>query len=103
MTVLKVSVPVTIALLLAACGGTPECLKPQPYQQARLGQPIEVPDGLDPLDPSREMSIPQASPRSPRSASSRCLEYPPTFNVGEPAPRSEPASESESTTPESTQ
>lgn len=84
MTVLKVSVITTIALLFAGCGGTPECREPQPYERSRLGKPIEPPEGLDPLDPSRDMTIPEASPRPPRSANAPCLEYPPTFGTDEP-------------------
>lgn len=94
MKAMKVSVITTIALLSAGCGGTPECREPQRYQQARLGQPIEVPEGLDPLDAGREMTIPEASPRPPRGTDAPCLEYPPTLNVGEPEP--EPAAEPES-------
>ncbi|HET6629057.1 MAG TPA: hypothetical protein VFG91_04735 [Woeseiaceae bacterium] len=87
---LKVSVITAIALLTAGCGGTPACREPQPYEHASLGQPIKVPEGLDPLDPSREMTIPKPSPRPQRSADSPCLEYPPTFTVDEPEQESEP-------------
>ena len=103
MKVLRVSVITTIALLSAACGGTPECREPQPYEQARLGQPIEVPDGLDPLDPAREMTIPAPSPRPPRESDESCLEYPPTFEVGESAQEPESAPEPESNGSEQTQ
>jgi hypothetical protein len=94
---LKVSVITTIALLFAGCGGTPQCREPQPYEQARLGQPIEVPEDLDPLDPGREMTIPEPSPRPPRGTDAPCLEYPPTLTGGEaePEPAAEPATEAE--------
>lgn len=98
MKALKVSVITTIALLFAGCGGTPECLEPQPYEQASLGQSIEVPEGLDPLDPGREMTIPQPSPRPPRENDAPCLEYPPTFSVGEPEQESEPEPATETET-----
>lgn len=101
MKVLKVSVITTIALLLAACGGTPECREPRPYEQARLGEPIRVPEGLDALDPGREMTIPEPSPRRERPANAPCLEYPPTFEVGETEPETE--QETESASPEPTQ
>ena len=98
---LGMSVITTIALLSAACGGTPQCQEPQPYQRARLGESIRVPEGLDPLDPAREMTIPQPSPRPPRESNAPCLEYPPTFGVGEADPEAE--SETESTSPETDQ
>lgn len=101
MKVLKVSVITIIALLFAACGGTPECREPRPYEQARLGEPIRVPEGLDALDPGREMTIPEPSPRRERAANAPCLEYPPTFEVGEAEPEPEP--EMESTTPDQEQ
>lgn len=98
---LKVAVITTIALVSAACGGTPQCQEPQPYQRARLGQSIRVPEGLDPLDPAREMTIPEPSPRPPGESHAPCLEYPPTFGVSEA--ESEPEGETESTTPDSDQ
>jgi hypothetical protein len=90
MTVVKVSVITTIALLFAGCGGMQECRKAQPYERSQLSKPIEAPEGLDPLDPSREMTIPEASPRPPRAANAPCLEYPPTFGTGEPEPEEVP-------------
>ena len=103
MKLLKVAVITTIALLVTACGGTQECREPQRYEQARLSQPVQVPDGLDALDPSREMTIPEPSPREPRPADAPCLEYPPTILIR----GSETATESETATgsaaPEATQ
>ena len=95
---LRVSVITTIALLSSACGGTPQCREPQPYQRARLGESIRVPEGLDPLDPAREMTIPEPSPRPPRESGAPCLEYPPTFGVGEA--ETKPEGETESATPD---
>jgi uncharacterized lipoprotein len=79
MKTVKLTVPVAAALLLGACGGTPVCEKPQLYQQSQLGKRIEVPEGLDPLQASREMTIPEPSPRDPRPAGAPCLEMPPNF------------------------
>ncbi len=76
-----VAVSVTI---LGGCGGTPACQELQPYEQSRLGKRIEVPEGLDPLNPSRELTIPEPSPRPPRAANAPCLELPPSFRVEEP-------------------
>jgi uncharacterized lipoprotein len=84
MKLQKMVVPVMAALLLGACGGAASvCEKPKLYQQSQLGKRIEVPEGLSPLQPDREMSIPDASPRDPRPAGAPCLEMPPTFSVGE--------------------
>ncbi|HEX2139504.1 MAG TPA: hypothetical protein VHG33_07325 [Woeseiaceae bacterium] len=90
MRVFKVSVITMIALFFAGCGVTQECTEPQPYEKSRLGKPVEAPEGLDPLDSSREMTIPEASPRPQRSANAPCLEYPPTFGTGEPEPEPAP-------------
>jgi len=79
----KMTMPVMTALLLGACGGASVCDKPKLYQQSELGKRIEVPEGLSPLQPGREMTIPDASPRDPRPAGAPCLEMPPTFTTGE--------------------
>lgn len=81
---LKMAMPLLAALLLGACGGASSvCEKPKLYQESALGKRIEVPEGLDPLEPSREMTIPEPSPRDPRPPDARCLELPPTFGSGE--------------------
>jgi uncharacterized lipoprotein len=80
----KMAMPLLAALLLGACGGVSSvCEKPRLYQQSAPGKRIEVPEGLDSLQPSREMTIPDASPRDPRPAGAPCLELPPTFGTGE--------------------
>lgn len=81
MTVLRISLLSTLTLLIGACGGTPACMEPQPYEASRLGNHIEVPDGLDPLTTSSQMTIPEVSPRPPRPQGSPCLEYPPTLET----------------------
>ena len=81
---LKAAMPILAGLLLGACGGASSvCEKPKLYQQSQLGKRIEAPEGLDPLQPSREMTIPDASPRDPRPANAPCLELPPSFATGE--------------------
>jgi uncharacterized lipoprotein len=79
MKLRKMTMPVMAALAMGACGGTSVCEKPKLYQQSQLGKRIEVPEGLTPLQPAREMTIPDASPRDPRPAGAPCLEMPPTF------------------------
>lgn len=81
---LKMVMPLLAGLLLGACGGASSvCEKPKLYQQSELGKRIEAPEGLDPLQPTREMTIPDPSPRDPRPADAPCLELPPTFGSGE--------------------
>jgi uncharacterized lipoprotein len=83
MTVLKVALLSTIIVTLGACGGTPACQKPQPYQTSRVGKHVEAPEGLDSLEADRELTIPEPSPRPPRPADSPCLEDPPTLATEE--------------------
>jgi len=81
---LKTVMPLLAGLLLGACGGASSvCEKPKLYQQSEPGKRIEAPEGLDPLQPTREMTIPDPSPRDPRPADAPCLELPPTFGSGE--------------------
>jgi uncharacterized lipoprotein len=83
-------------VLLSGCGGGPQvCNETQPYERSRLGKRIEVPEGLDPLDPSRELTIPEPSPRPPRAANSPCLEVPPSFRIEEEQPPQQAAEDAE--------
>jgi uncharacterized lipoprotein len=69
-----------LACALSACGGgTMTCDKPQRYQSSHEGQRIVVPEGLDELETSSELAIPDASPREPRPEGSPCLELPPVY------------------------
>lgn len=83
---LKVSALATTVILLSGCGGTPVCMETQPYEQSRLGKHVEAPEGLDSLDPRRELTIPEASP-PPRAANAECLELPPTFRIKDEQPQ----------------
>ena len=71
-------------LLLSACGGgSEECDKVKRYQMAVEGQRLVVPDDLDPLEPSKEMKIPDPPPPVPHAAGAGCLDQPPgTFSTG---------------------
>ena len=81
---LKLAMPLLAGLLLGGCAGASSvCEKPKLYEQSELGKRIEAPEGLDPLQPSREMTIPDASPRDPRPENAPCLELPPSFGTGE--------------------
>ena len=82
MDFLKMTMPLAVLLMLAACGGANSvCEKPKLYEQSALGKRIEAPAGLDQLQADREMTIPEVSPRDPRPEGSPCLELPPTFST----------------------
>lgn len=70
---------------LAGCGGPVDltCDELLAYEAAREGQRIEAPEGLDELDPLKEMPLPRASPRPERPAGSPCLDMPPSVLIGE--------------------
>lgn len=74
--------PCTIltALLLGACGGMPDCQKPQLYQEAVPGKRIELLDGMDNLSADRELKIPEASLDAPPPPG-ECLDAPPTMRT----------------------
>lgn len=79
MTVFRIAMCVALAALLGACGGSNVCDEPEPYQQSVEGRRIEAPNGLDPLPVSRELVVPEASPRPPQPEGSPCLELPPVY------------------------
>ena len=74
---------VPLLMLAGGCffGGNDDlietCDEPKPYQSERQGKRIEVPDDLDPLQPIREMPIPEAE-TPPRPDGARCLTAPPS-------------------------
>ncbi|MEM7431302.1 MAG: hypothetical protein AAF351_05110 [Pseudomonadota bacterium] len=75
----RVCVLILSAGLMTGCGGEPNltCDELQPYQQVGDYKRVEVPDGLDDLDPLREMPVPEASPRGSREAGLPCIDLPP--------------------------
>ena len=75
---------ISAASLFAGCGGTADitCDEPEYYQSAKIGKRVEPPEGLDDLDPLREMPLPEASPREPRPAGSPCFDRPPKVQIG---------------------
>jgi hypothetical protein len=54
------------------------CDEVEAYQMVVPGQRVVVPDGLDPLDPYKEMSIPK-SDSPPRAEGAACIDYPPSI------------------------
>ena len=65
--------------VLASCGGTVPCAEPGFYMTAQQADPLLVPDDLDNLQAHKELTIPEPSPRLPRSDDAGCLESPPAF------------------------
>ncbi len=68
------------SLLLGACGGMPDCQKPQVYQEAVPGKRIELLEGMDNLSADRELTIPKASPDAPPPPG-ECIDAPPTLRT----------------------
>ncbi|MGI9271314.1 MAG: hypothetical protein ACR2QT_06030 [Woeseiaceae bacterium] len=69
---------------LSACGKDVDltCDDVRTYQLAVEGKRVEAPEGLDDLDPQRELPLPEASPRPERPAGSTCIDRPPKVNLG---------------------
>jgi len=84
MTTLRCLLLLSVGWLVSACGGGPEaCDELQSYQEAKEGERLVVPDGLDELQSGKELSIPETGEpqRDPRGAG--CLERPPgTYSSG---------------------
>lgn len=76
---------IAIGAALGGCGGPVDltCDEVLTYASAREGRHIDAPDGLDDLDPLKELPVPRASPRPERPAGSPCLDLPPTVRIGE--------------------
>ena len=65
---------------LTACGGSKELTcDVGPYQEAVNAPRIQVPEGLDSLEPLREIPLPEASPRPDREEGAPCLDQPPSI------------------------
>ncbi|MEX0976341.1 MAG: hypothetical protein WDZ50_04510 [Woeseia sp.] len=81
MRQLKLAGLVLVPFFLGACGASSVCEEPRRYQASQPGKRIEAPEGLDSLQPQRELTIPDASPRPPRPEGGPCLETPPVYRV----------------------
>jgi hypothetical protein len=72
--------------VLAACGGNDtkevDCEKGLKYQNRMVGKRIVAPEGLDQLEPLKEMPIPQADPDAPQPVPGTCDDMPPVISVG---------------------
>ena len=78
----SISLTMVLALTLSACGGSKDltCDDEEVYQSAQSAPHLRVPEGLNNLDPLKEVPLPDASPREPRPAGSVCLERPPVLD-----------------------
>ncbi len=83
MTIFRATVAFLVLAVLSGCGGVElTCDDVRTYQIAVEGQRIEAPEGLDDLDPLKEIPLPEASPREPRPPGSKCIDRPPEVSIG---------------------
>lgn len=81
MRVVPPTLLLAMVLLTTACAGV-SCDTPQAYQQARLGEPMQVPPGMDsPIDPSVQ-AIPQGEVGGEQFKNGKCLKESPSFFYG---------------------
>jgi len=67
---------------LAACGGNKNLVCDEgPYQSAVRAPRVQAPEGLDSLEPLREMPLPEPSPRPDRPEDAPCLDSPPSVST----------------------
>jgi uncharacterized lipoprotein len=78
------------AVLLGGCRSWRgnACNKPQPYQQAKTGAPLKIPQGLDAPETLNTLKLPALNepPPPPRKSRDPCLDEPPPFKVPKAAP-----------------
>ena len=79
MSIVRVSLLLTVAVLTTGCGNKLTCDEPQRYQASGPGPRIDAPDGMSELQSFKELKIPEASPQTPRPAGLPCLERPPAY------------------------
>ncbi len=67
--------------------GANSCHKPQPYQSARTGATLKIPEGVDAPDSAGLLKLPVLNepPPPPRGPRDPCLDQPPPFKVAKPA------------------
>ena len=80
---LKIYIFLVLSLILNGCGmfgyTVDTCEELAFYEYAQGGKRIEVPDDLDSVAASKELIIPDASPRPERDLSAGCIDKPPTL------------------------
>ena len=83
-----------LAVLLLALGGCKtlrgvnNCRKPQPYQSARTGVSLKIPEGVDAPDTAGLLKLPVLNEPPPprRGPKDPCLDQPPPFKVPKATP-----------------
>ena len=81
--VVRLSLLGLLVVALNACGGKDlTCDEVQFYQLSEEGKRVKAPEGLDDLDPLREMPLPEASPQAERPVGSDCFDRPPGIELG---------------------
>ncbi len=80
----RLAVGLLLVSVLIACGKVSDltCEDVRVYQLAVEGKRVQVPDGLDVLDPLKELPLPKASPRAERPPGSACIDRPPKVKLG---------------------
>lgn len=70
-----------VMLAMTACGGDKpvarSCDEHVLYKEAREHRRIEAPEDMSPLDPEKEMPVPEPSPQTGRATDAPCLDLPP--------------------------
>jgi uncharacterized lipoprotein len=70
-----------VMLAMTACGGDKpvarSCDEHVLYKEAREHRRIEAPEDMSPLDPEKEMPVPEPSPQPGRATDAPCLDLPP--------------------------
>ena len=83
MTALRRAVVIALLAALGGCGGIElTCDDVRTYQLAEESKRVEAPDGMDNLDPSKEVPLPDASPREEREPGAPCIDRPPPVSLG---------------------
>jgi hypothetical protein len=80
------------AAVVGACSMAETCDEPMFYESAQAGKRIEAPEGLDDLADYKEVRIPEASPRAPRTPGSGCIDRPPTLRLEDSEDEDDPES-----------
>jgi uncharacterized lipoprotein len=84
MTGFRLAIGIVLVMGLAACSKDVDmtCDEVRVYQLAVEGERVKAPEGLDDLDPLKEVQLPKASPRAERPPGSACVDRPPKVKLG---------------------